>query len=111
MNAQRLVQGYTDMKYWGAGGEVYVAHMSSTPKPWEEGGRRSDIDIVWCGVYAKAMIWYSDERDKGGGSGGGSGNGGGGGGFREAYKRARGEGLGAKEAMERAKRETEKTKV
>ncbi|GMH92678.1 hypothetical protein TrVE_jg10883 [Triparma verrucosa] len=97
-NCQRVLKwlgGRGGEKYWEEveGEGIVVLHMSSGPKPWEEGKGRGECEVLWWGVYAEAIDVVGRLEEEGGGEAKKK---------KKRFKELR-KTMGAKEAMEQLK--------
>ncbi|CAN0455495.1 unnamed protein product, partial [Ascophyllum nodosum] len=58
-NALRTVYWTTHDKnpgYWEAIGPAKIIHFCSSPKPWEEGKRKGDLEMLWWERYVRMKV-------------------------------------------------------
>ena len=56
-NAQRTLHWMTYAKqpgYWRAVQPLKVIHFSSSPKPWEQGKKKGELEMVWWNAFIEA---------------------------------------------------------
>ena len=73
-NAQRTLHWMTFTKqpgYWNAIQPIKILHFSSTPKPWEDGAKKGDLEMLWWEVYLQSKLTPDHSATVAAGSGAG----------------------------------------
>jgi len=62
-NAQRTLHWYTYNKqpaYWESINPLMVIHFSSSPKPWEDQSRQTNLETMWYQYYNESQLFLQN---------------------------------------------------